>query len=122
MIKSAISPRPASWILERSIDGEHFLPWQYFGASDYDCQQRYNLPAHHGLQSIQSNSEVICSTKFSKPIPLENGEVRTIKLVFYLLYCNKTKQKIFLHLKIIFSAIPRRCYRRQYQTMMILHK
>lgn len=78
MIKSAISPRPASWVLERSIDGLDFLPWQYFGASDYDCQQRYNLPARHGAYEFQTNSEVICSTKFSKPIPLENGEVNHI--------------------------------------------
>lgn len=76
MIKSAISPRPASWILERSIDGKNFETWQYFGVSDSDCRERYNLPGHHGFQFFQSDSEVICSTKYAKPIPLVNGEVK----------------------------------------------
>lgn len=75
-LKSAITPRPASWILERSLDGNDYYPWQYFGASDADCQSRYNLRGQSEPYQFQSDSEVICSTKFARAIPLENGEVR----------------------------------------------
>lgn len=75
LIKSAISPRPAAWILERSIDGDIFEPWQYFGVNDADCRERYGLPANNGKYIFQKDSEVICSTQFAKPVPLENGEV-----------------------------------------------
>lgn len=74
-MKSAITPRPASWILERSFDGTDFYPWQYFGINDADCQSRYSLPAQNDPYLFKSDAEVICSTKFSKVIPLENGEV-----------------------------------------------
>lgn len=75
-MKSAISPRPASWILEHSIDGNDFHPWQYFGMNDADCRARYNLPGQMEPYEFATDSEVICSTKFSKAIPLENGEVK----------------------------------------------
>lgn len=75
MIKSANSPRPSAWILERSIDGELYRPWQYFGVNELDCQNRYSLPAHNGKYVFQTDSEVICSTQYSKTVPLENGEV-----------------------------------------------
>lgn len=42
-IKSAESAIPKAWILERSIDGKHFEPWQFFAADDDDCMSRYNL-------------------------------------------------------------------------------
>lgn len=74
-LKSAISPRPASWILERSFDGVDFFPWQYFGASDSDCRDRYNLPAQNEPYNYESDSQIICSTQFAKAIPLESGEV-----------------------------------------------
>lgn len=74
-MKSAITPRPASWILERSFDGNDFFPWQYFGVNDADCQNRYGLLAQNDPYSFRFDSEVICSTKFAKVIPLENGEV-----------------------------------------------
>lgn len=77
-LKSAITPRPASWILERSLDGNDYYPWQYFGANDADCQSRYNLPGQIEPFNFQSDSEIICSTKFARAIPLENGEVIVI--------------------------------------------
>lgn len=77
-LKSAITPRPASWILERSIDGNDYYPWQYFGASDADCRSRYNLSGQNEPYHFQSDSEVICSTTFARAIPLENGEVMKI--------------------------------------------
>jgi len=72
-LKSANSPRPASWILEKSLDGINFEPWQYFGLSDADCQRRWNLSGQNGKYVFQNDTEIICSTQFSKPGPLENG-------------------------------------------------
>lgn len=40
VVKSAISPRPGNWILERSIDGDTFLPWQYYAISEAECLSR----------------------------------------------------------------------------------
>lgn len=74
-LKSAISPRPASWVLERSFDGVEFLPWQFFGASDSDCRDRYSLPGQNEPYAFASDMDVVCSTQFGKAIPLENGEV-----------------------------------------------
>jgi laminin, alpha 1/2 len=73
-LKSAISPRPASWILEKSVDGEAYDVWQYFGANEVDCQKRFNISANNANYIFKHDSEVICSTQFSKLIPLENGE------------------------------------------------
>ncbi|XP_033151119.1 laminin subunit alpha-1 isoform X1 [Drosophila mauritiana] len=72
-LKSANSPRPASWILEKSLNGINFEPWQYFGLSDADCQRRWNLSGQNGKYVFQNDTEIICSTQFSKPGPLENG-------------------------------------------------
>lgn len=74
-MRSAITPRPASWILERSLDGITFHPWQYFSFNDKECQLRYQLPGHGDNYQFQVDTETICSTKFSKAIPLKNGEV-----------------------------------------------
>lgn len=77
LIKSAISPRPAAWILERSLDGHQFAAWQYFATSDADCRQRYGLAGQPNAAHIfSSDDEVICSTKYSKLTPLENGEIQ----------------------------------------------
>ncbi|XP_067621354.1 laminin subunit alpha-1 isoform X1 [Eurosta solidaginis] len=75
MLKSANSPRPASWILEKSLDGVTYEPWQYFGLSDADCQRRYGLAGQNGKYVFQNDTEVICTTQFSKALPLENGEL-----------------------------------------------
>lgn len=77
MLKAVTSPRPASWILEKSLDGDVYTTWQYFGISDDDCLHRYGLP---GVQPskhwFRTDDEIICSTEFSKPTPLENSEVQ----------------------------------------------
>lgn len=74
-LKAAISPRPASWILERSFDGAEFFPWQYFGVNDDDCQKRYKRSGQNEPYEIETDEQIICSTQFSKAIPLEGGEV-----------------------------------------------
>ena len=40
IIKTGISPRPGNWILERSVDGMTWKPWQYYAASDSECISR----------------------------------------------------------------------------------
>ncbi|CAD6997953.1 unnamed protein product [Ceratitis capitata] len=75
MLKSANSPRPASWVLEKSLDGFNYEPWQYFGLSDADCQRRYGLAGQNGKYVFENDTEVICTTQFSKALPLENGEL-----------------------------------------------
>lgn len=37
-IQMANSPRPATWILEHSVNhGKTFQPWQYFASSNSEC-------------------------------------------------------------------------------------
>lgn len=76
IVKFAISPRPAAWILERSLDGKHYDPWRYFAVSDDECKRRYGVSAHNGSISLESDSTIICSTKFSKLHHLQKDEVR----------------------------------------------
>lgn len=40
VVKAAISPRPGNWILERSVDGVTYQPWQYYAVSDAECSTR----------------------------------------------------------------------------------
>lgn len=80
IMKCANSPRPESWILERSLDGIHFSVWQYFVASADDCWDKYRLPAiteAAGSYEVQSDNETLCTTFYSKVNPLEGGEVRS---------------------------------------------
>ncbi|KAL1491007.1 hypothetical protein ABEB36_011669 [Hypothenemus hampei] len=75
ILKAANSPRPGAWILERSLDGERFVPWQYFARSDKECLDRFGLPSARGKPRYFTDNEVICTAFFSKLTPLENGEV-----------------------------------------------
>ncbi|KAK4880835.1 hypothetical protein RN001_008981 [Aquatica leii] len=77
IIKTANSPRPGAWILEKSLDGENYVPWQYFARSDRECFDRYGIVATKGKPHYFTDSEVICTSYFSKLTPLENGEVHT---------------------------------------------
>lgn len=39
-IQMANSPRPGSWVLERSIDGgKTYMPWQYFAETPAECDR-----------------------------------------------------------------------------------
>lgn len=66
------------------MDGVDFFPWQYSGLSDDDCRARYNLPGQNEPYTIESDDQIICSTEYSKAIPLENGEVSAF------CYCSST--------------------------------
>lgn len=74
------SPRPGVWTLERSIDdGKTWLPWQYFADSAGDCQLFFNKTAS---KKPVADTDVICTTAFSKIVPLESGEVKITSCVF----------------------------------------
>nr|XP_033789904.1 laminin subunit alpha-1 [Geotrypetes seraphini] len=77
IIKSAISPRPGNWILERSVDGIKFSPWQYYAISDTECLIHYNITPRLGPPTYKRDSEVICTSYYSRLNPLENGEIHT---------------------------------------------
>ncbi|CAG9836790.1 unnamed protein product [Diabrotica balteata] len=72
-IKMANSPRPGLWILEKSADyGKTFTPWQYFSDSPSDCETFFGKES---LAPIAKDNSVICTTEYSKIVPLEGGEI-----------------------------------------------
>nr|XP_046228322.1 laminin subunit alpha-2 isoform X8 [Scatophagus argus] len=77
IVKAANSPRPGNWILERSIDGVTFEPWQYYAITDTECLTRFNINPRRGPPSYTRDDEVICTSFYSKIHPLENGEIHT---------------------------------------------
>lgn len=77
IIKAANSPRPGNWILERSLDGVNFQPWQYYAISDTECLTRYNITPRFGPPTYKRDDEVICTSYYSRLVPLEHGEIHT---------------------------------------------
>ncbi|XP_030638763.1 laminin subunit alpha-2 [Chanos chanos] len=77
ILKAANSPRPGNWILERSVDGVNFSPWQYYAITDTECLTRFNIVPRTGPPSYTRDDEVICTSFYSKIHPLENGEIHT---------------------------------------------
>ncbi|XP_053566671.1 laminin subunit alpha-2 isoform X2 [Bombina bombina] len=77
IIKAANSPRPGNWILERSLDGFNFKPWQYYAITDGECLSRYNTTPSSAQPSYTRDDEVTCTSHYSKIHPLENGEIHT---------------------------------------------
>ncbi|TRY93620.1 hypothetical protein DNTS_027248 [Danionella cerebrum] len=77
IIKAANSPRPGNWILERSLDGQSFQPWQYYAISDSECLTRYNVTPRIGPPTYKRDDEVICTSYYSRLVPLEHGEIHT---------------------------------------------
>ncbi|XP_028849375.1 laminin subunit alpha-5 isoform X2 [Denticeps clupeoides] len=73
LIKFANSPRPDLWVLERSIDfGKNYQPWQFFASSKRDCIERFG---QRTIERISHDDDVICTTEYSRIVPLENGEI-----------------------------------------------
>nr|XP_033789765.1 laminin subunit alpha-3 [Geotrypetes seraphini] len=73
LIKFANSPRPDLWVLERSVNfGRTYTPWQYFAHSKTDCIERFGKQVR---QPITRDDDVICTTEYSRIVPLENGEI-----------------------------------------------
>ena len=81
-IKMANSPRPGVWALERSSDfGATYQPWQYFADSLSDCYQFFGDEAGGFVQTIERDDSVICTTRYSSVVPLEDGEVSACRLL-----------------------------------------
>ena len=76
IVKSAISPRPGNWILEKSVDGINFYPWQFFALSDGECKSAYSLADSGAKPQFRWDDAVICTSYFSALRPIEDGEVR----------------------------------------------
>uniref|UniRef100_A0A7N8X6G1 Laminin subunit alpha-5 n=1 Tax=Mastacembelus armatus TaxID=205130 RepID=A0A7N8X6G1_9TELE len=73
LIKFANSPRPDLWVLERSIDfGQTYQPWQYFASSKRDCIELFG---QRTIERINNDDDIICTTEYSRIVPLENGEI-----------------------------------------------
>ncbi|GFV46517.1 laminin subunit alpha-1 [Trichonephila clavipes] len=77
IVKAAISPRPGNWILEKSLDGLIYKPWQYYAISDAECWEAFRVPPTMGKPRYRSDDEVICTSHYSKLNPLEGGEIHT---------------------------------------------
>ncbi|XP_032149235.1 laminin subunit alpha-1 [Sapajus apella] len=77
IIKAANAPRPGNWILEHSLDGTTFSPWQYYAVSDSECLSRYNITPRRGPPTYRADDEVICTSYYSRLVPLEHGEIHT---------------------------------------------
>lgn len=75
IIKAGNSPRPAAWILEKSLDGENFHAWQYYAPNNEDCWMRYSVAPMPGKPKYSADDEVICTAYFSKKMPEESGQV-----------------------------------------------
>ena len=89
----ANSPRPGVWALEKSTDnGKTFQPWQYFADSEMDC---YNIFATRTTKRIEKDDDVICTTEYSKVLPLEGGEI-LVSLVN-----NRPNSKNFTHADVL---------------------
>ncbi|XP_041102067.1 laminin subunit alpha-3-like isoform X2 [Polyodon spathula] len=73
LIKFANSPRPDLWVLERSVDfGRTYTPWQYFAHSKRDCIETFGKDPKH---RVVKDDDQICTTEYSRIVPLENGEI-----------------------------------------------
>ncbi|KAH9420223.1 Laminin subunit alpha-2 [Dermatophagoides pteronyssinus] len=75
IIKSAISPLPSNWILERSIDGINYYPWQYFAQTDTECWERYRVRPSIGKLRYRTDDEVICTSMYSKNNVIAHEEI-----------------------------------------------
>ncbi|KAL7044656.1 hypothetical protein ACKWTF_002015 [Chironomus riparius] len=77
-IKSAESPLPKAWILEKSIDGKIYEPWQYFATNNEECMTRYGLPGRNSNYTLQNNLEITCTSQYSESVRLKYGEAKFV--------------------------------------------
>ena len=81
-IRMGNSPRPGLWTLEKSSDyGKTWSAWQHFSDSPTDCEIYFGADS---LKPITKDDDVICTTEFSKIVPLEGGEVRILIFLKFL--------------------------------------
>ncbi|XP_062260014.1 laminin subunit alpha-3-like [Platichthys flesus] len=73
LIKFANSPRPDLWVLERSVDyGRTYTPWQYFAHSKRECIEKFRKQPN---ARVVNDEDQVCTTEYSRTVPLENGEI-----------------------------------------------
>ncbi|KAF1373388.1 hypothetical protein PFLUV_G00260050 [Perca fluviatilis] len=66
-----------NWVLERSLDGVTFDPWQFYAISGSECLSHYNVTPRLGPPTYKRDKEVICTSYYSRLNPLEHGEIHT---------------------------------------------
>lgn len=72
------SPRPGLWSLEKSSDyGKTWSAWQHFSDTPADCETFFGRDS---LKPITKDDDVICTTEYSKIVPLEDGEIPVMLL------------------------------------------
>lgn len=72
------SPRPGLWSLEKSSDyGKTWTAWQHFSDSAADCETFFGIES---TKTIKRDDDVICTTEYSKIVPLEDGEIPVVLL------------------------------------------
>lgn len=77
-IRMGNSPRPGLWTLEKSNDyGKTWTSWQHFSDSQSDCETYFGRDS---LRPITQDDDVICTTEYSKIVPLEDGEIPVMLL------------------------------------------
>uniref|UniRef100_W4VRR7 Putative response to misfolded protein n=1 Tax=Corethrella appendiculata TaxID=1370023 RepID=W4VRR7_9DIPT len=77
-IRMGNSPRPGLWTLEKSTDyGKTWKSWQHFSDQPNDCIQHFGIES---LRPIANDDDVICTTEYSKIVPLEGGEIPVMLL------------------------------------------
>lgn len=80
------APLPGHWVLERSLDGISYSPWQYFVQQESDCQKLYGISLPQ--RNIKDDT-VKCTDRYSNVVPLTDGQV-AVDLVFCLLLLSAT--------------------------------
>lgn len=76
-IRMGNSPRPGLWTLEKSVDyGKSWTAWQHFSDLPSDCEYLDK----DSLKPIRADDDVVCTTEYSKIVPLENGEIPVMLL------------------------------------------
>lgn len=72
------SPRPGLWTLEKSSDyGQTWTAWQHFSDTPSDCETYFGRDS---LKPITSDNDIVCTTEYSKIVPLEGGEIPVMLL------------------------------------------
>ncbi|OQV14684.1 Laminin subunit alpha [Hypsibius exemplaris] len=67
------SPRPEQWTLERSTDyGKTWTAWQHFADPPSDCETYFGVEPD---QPLTKDDQVVCTSKYSRLVPLEGGEI-----------------------------------------------
>ncbi|VDM61018.1 unnamed protein product [Angiostrongylus costaricensis] len=72
-IQMANSPKPGTWILERSTDyGKTFQPWYFFAETPAECMRQFGMES---LSPISEDDRVVCRSDLAGIHPLENAEM-----------------------------------------------